>query len=483
MTALDAAELRRLDGDHCWHPLFQHGPRGSDNPLLVFERGEGCTLYDAEGRAYLDAGGGLWNVNVGYGRQEIAAAAFEQLQRLPFYPHSQINAPAARLAARLAELLPGALSRTFYTNSGSEANETAFKIARQCQRQRHPGQDRYKILARYQGYHGFTMGALSATGQVGRRLPYEPLVPGFQHVDPPYCYRCPLHLRYPECGIACVDEFDERIRREGPETVAAVVVEPVIGGGGVIVPPDDYLPRLRRICDRYDVLLITDEVITGWGRTGRLFACEHWGVVPDIMVLAKGITSGYLPLGATVVTEEIFDAFRGEPGDGREFAQVCTYGGHPACCAAALANIDILTRERLWERAEEVGAHLLEGLKEALLAGGRRRSRPRPDARGGAGRRERRPARCGAHGGGQGGPAGSGGARGPDEPRRAGTQQRAHPVAAADPRPGGGGPHRRGLRAGPARLRSGGAPLLRRTPGPPAGPRRSPCSGRSRGRG
>ena len=178
MTTLDAAELRRLDGDHCWHPLFQHGPRGSDNPLLVFERGEGCTLYDAEGRSYLDAGGGLWNVNVGYGRREISEAAFEQLQRLPFYPHSQINAPAARLAARLAGLLPGALSRTFYTNSGSEANETAFKIARQCQRQRHPGQDRYKILARYQGYHGFTMGALSATGQVGRRLPYEPLVPG-----------------------------------------------------------------------------------------------------------------------------------------------------------------------------------------------------------------------------------------------------------------------------------------------------------------
>ena len=259
-----------------------------------------------------------------------------------------------------------------------------------------------------------------------------------------------------------------------------MVVEPVIGGGGVIVPPDDYLPRLRRICDRYDVLLITDEVITGWGRTGRLFACEHWGVVPDIMVLAKGITSGYLPLGATVVTEEIFDAFRGEPGDGREFAQVCTYGGHPACCAAALANIDILTGERLWERAEEVGAHLLEGLKglsspvvgevrglglmlavELVDESGALLDAARTAAVKGALRDQ-------------------GVLRGPDEPRRAGTQQRAHPVAAADPRPGGGGPHRRGLRAGPARLR-GARPLLRRTPGPPAPPRRSPCSGRSRG--
>lgn len=363
MTATPIDQLRRLDRDHCWHPLFQHSVLDEGTELLVFERGQGSTLYAADGSAYLDAGGGLWNVNVGYGRRQIAEAAFAQLTQLPYYPHSQINAPATMLAARLAELLPGDLTRVFYSNSGSEANETAFKIARQYGRQRHPGQNRYKILARYQGYHGFTMGALSATGQVGRRLPYEPLVPGFLHVDPPYCYRCPLKLSYPECGLACVEEFDELIRREGPETVAAIVVEPVIGGGGVIVPPADYLPRLRQICDRYGVLLITDEVITGWGRTGRLFACEHWDVTPDIMVMAKGITSGYLPMGATVVTDEVFDAFRGAPGDGSEFAQVCTYGGHPACCAAALANIDILVGEQLWENAATVGAYLLNGLQ------------------------------------------------------------------------------------------------------------------------
>jgi len=375
-AAIDATGLRRLDRDHCWHPLFQHSQLDSSTELTVFDRGEGCTLYDADGQAYLDAGGGLWNVNVGYGRHEIAHAAFEQLQRLPYYPHSQINEPATLLAAKLAELLPGDavhgdLTRVFFTNSGSEANETAFKIARQCQRQRHVGQNRYKIIARYQGYHGFTMGALSATGQVGRRTPYEPLVPGFLHVDPPYCYRCPLKLSYPTCGIACVDEFDEMIRREGPETVAAVVVEPIIGGGGVIVPPDDYLPRLRQICDRHDVLLIVDEVITGWGRTGKLFACEHWDVVADIVVTAKGITSGYLPLGATIVTDEIFAAFQGTPGDGRELAQVCTYGGHPPCCAAALANIDILLSERLWENAADVGAYLLAGLQglESPLVG------------------------------------------------------------------------------------------------------------------
>jgi taurine-pyruvate aminotransferase len=365
---MDAAELRRLDREHCWHPLFQHSLLDGGTELTVFERADGCFLYDSDGRAFLDAGGGLWNVNVGYGRQEIARAAYEQLQRLPYYPHSQINEPATRLAAKLAELLPadevhGNLSRVFYSNSGSEANETAFKVARQAQRQRHPGQNRYKIIARYQGYHGFTMGALSATGQVGRRTPYEPLVPGFLHVDPPYCYRCPLGRQLPECGIACVDEFDTIIRREGPETVAAVVVEPVIGGGGVIVPPDDYLPRLREICDRYGVLLIVDEVITGWGRTGRMFACEHWDVVADIVVTAKGITSGYLPLGATIVTDRLFAEFDGAPGQGRELAQVCTYGGHPPCCAAALANIDILENERLWENAADVGAYLLEGLR------------------------------------------------------------------------------------------------------------------------
>ena len=364
-TDLAPDDLHRLDRDHCWHPLYQHQQlQDGASQLTIFERGEGSTLYDAEGRAYLDGYGGLWNVNVGYGRQEIAEAAYKQLQRLPYYPHSQINEPATLLAARLAELTPGGLRHTFFSNSGSEANETAFKIARQYGQQRFSSQRRYKILSRYRGYHGFTFGAMSATGQMARRTKFEPLVPGFLHVDPPYCYRCPLHLSYPSCGTACVEEFDEVIRREGPETVAAIIVEPVIGGGGVIPSPDGYLQRLREICDEHQVLLIFDEVITGWGRTGKLFGCEHDGVTPDIMVMAKGITSGYQPLGATIVTDEVFEAFAGETADRREFAQVCTYGGHPVACAAALANIEILTSERLWENAERVGAKLLAGLRE-----------------------------------------------------------------------------------------------------------------------
>lgn len=331
---------------------------------MVISRGDGCWLTDGEGRRYLDAYAGLWNVNVGYGRKEIADAVYAQLQQLPFYPLSQVTEPAAELASRLAEILPGDLQHVFFSNSGSEANETAFKIARQYARQKYPEQNRYKVLSRYRSYHGFTFGAVSATGQVGRRTKFEPLVPGFLHVDPPYCYRCPLKLTHPDCGIACVEEFEEVIQREGPETVAAIIVEPVIGGGGVIVPPDEYLPRLREICDRHGVLLILDEVITGFGRTGALFACQHWDVVPDIITLAKGVTSGYLPLAATVVTPQIFDEFRGAPGSGKEFAQVSTYGGHPACCAAALANIDIILREKLWENSAKVGAHLLDSLKK-----------------------------------------------------------------------------------------------------------------------
>ena len=359
---INTAEVRSQDRAHVWHPLFQHSTL-EQQELIVVDRGEGCFLYDSDGNKYLDAYSGLWNVNVGYGRKRITDAVCEQMNRLPYYPLSLINEPATTLAARLADLAPGTLQHVFYSNSGSEANETAFKIARQYGRLKHPDQNRYKIIARYQGYHGFTFGAMSATGQTNRRSKFEPLVPGFLHVNPPYCYRCPINLTYPTCGIGCVEEFEEVIKREDPETVAAVIAEPVIGGGGVIVPPDEYLPRLREICDRYGVLLIFDEVITGFGRTGSFFAADHWDVTPDIITIAKGVTSGYLPLAACVVKPEIFETFLGEPGQRREFAQVSTYGGHPACCAAALANIDIIIEEQLVENSKVVGSYLLNELK------------------------------------------------------------------------------------------------------------------------
>lgn len=355
-------DYRQVDKAHVWHPLFQH-QRLEETALAVFESAHGTTVVDAEGREYLDAYAALWNVNVGYGRQEIADAVYEQIQKLPYYPHSQINVPATLLAEQLAACLPGDLNHVYFCNSGSEANETAIKIARQYGRQTYPGQNRYKIISRYRGYHGFTYGAMSATGQARRRKAFEPLVPGFPHAHPPYCYRCPLGLEPSSCGIACADEIERIIQGEGPETVIAVIAEPIIGGGGVIDPPDEYLPKLRQICDDYGLLLILDEVITGFGRTGKMFACEHWDVQPDLITLAKGLTSGYLPLGACVASTEVFNTFLGDADENREFAQVCTYGGHPVACAAGLANLKILQEERLSENAEKVGTHLLSKLE------------------------------------------------------------------------------------------------------------------------
>ncbi len=354
--------LFAADRKHLWHSLLQHSTLDKRPPLVIRE-GKGCLVVDEQGKEYIDAMAGLFCVNVGYGRHEIAEAAADQMRRLPFYPLSQAHAPAIRLAETLASILPPGLDRIYFCNSGSEAVETALKLARQCGRQVHEGENRYKVIARYRGYHGFTMGALSATGQVARRRAFEPLVPGFLHVDPPDRYRC-IHCRAaPACTLACADEIEAMVQYEGPDTVAAIIAEPVIGGGGVIVSPDGYLQRLRKICDRWGILLILDEVITGFGRTGLLFGCQHWNVVPDIMTVAKGMTSGYLPLGAAITSQRVFDAFLGEPDEGVHFSQVSTFGGHPVACAAANANLEILLRERLWENAASVGDYLMGRLR------------------------------------------------------------------------------------------------------------------------
>lgn len=359
---LSTQDYRKIDQAHAWHPLFQHQLLDQSD-LLVFEKANGTTIVDADGNEYLDAYSALWNVNVGYGRQEIADAVYEQIEKLPYYPHAQINIPATLLAEKLTALLPGNLNHVYFCNSGSEANETAIKMARQYGRQKYPGENRYKIISRYRGYHGFTYGAMSATGQTRRRKAFEPLVPGFHHVHPPYTYRYGQGCSESDFGIACANEIEKVVQWEGVETVVAVIAEPIIGGGGVLVPPDSYLPRVREICDKYGLLLIADEVITGFGRTGKMFGCEHWDVEPDIITLAKGLTSGYIPMGACVASDAVFEEFLGEPEENREFAQVCTYGGHPVACAAGLANLDILTEERLAENAERVGAYLLKNLK------------------------------------------------------------------------------------------------------------------------
>ena len=348
---MDDRELIDLDLACLWHPMLQHQGLAAAPPKRI-ERASGSFLYDAKGGRWLDGVSGLWCVNVGHGREELADVAREQMARLAYVPMTLSHEPAIRLASKLVELL-GYPGRVYFSNSGSEANEAAFKIARQYHAQ--VGESRrFKIVARNRGYHGATMGALSATGQAERRLGYEPLVPGFVFTEAPDPYR--------EVGD-CADALEKTILREGSDTVAAFIMEPIIAGGGVLVPPDDYLPRVREICDRTGVLLILDEVVTGFGRTGRMFGHQHWGVTPDLVTLAKGIASGYMPLAATVAKPEIFEAFQGSAGDLLHFRHINTYGGHPVATAVALRNVEIIEREGLVARAAEKGRALMAKLQ------------------------------------------------------------------------------------------------------------------------
>lgn len=351
--------LTKMDVESLWHPMVQH-KKYERNPPQRMDKAQGCYVTDSEGKEYLDGISGLWCVNVGYGRKELADAAHEQLVELSYFPLSMSHSPAIKLAGKLIELLEFE-GKVHFSNSGSEANETAFKMARQYHSQT-GGTRRYKIISRYRAYHGNTMGALSATAQAERRAKYDPLVPGFMHVHPPYCYRCPFGKEYGSCNIECATNVENVVIHEGAESVAAIIIEPVISGGGVIVPPDEYLPILRDICDRYGILLIFDEVVNGFGRLGKMFGHEHWGVKPDIITLAKGITSGYLPLSATVAKQQIFNAFSDESDPTSLFRNVNTYGGNPASTALSLKNIEILEAEQLAERADKMGAYLKAGL-------------------------------------------------------------------------------------------------------------------------
>ncbi len=348
-----------LSLDTLWRPFTQHALR--QKPLVIAE-GRGCLVFDSDGNEYLDAMAGLWCVNVGYGQERLIEAATRQLRQLPYTPLMRPSPPALELAERLTQLLPGDLNHVQFLNSGSEAVEAALKVARQYGRQVYPTQNRHKVIARYRGYHGWTMGALGATGQQARKTRFEPLIPGFIHVRPPDTFRLYADMTPSEAARRLAQELEEVIEFEGPETISAFIGEPIIGGGGIIVPPDEYWPLIRQICDRYGVLLIHDEVITGFGRTGRWFGCENWGVVPDIMTMAKGISSAYIPLAATAFNDKVFDAFKGDPADNLQFNQISTYGGHPVACAVGLENLAVMDELNLVDNALTVGARLREGL-------------------------------------------------------------------------------------------------------------------------
>src|SRR5881409_273111 len=350
---------------HLWtHKTQDHAWLADEE--LVIERAEGVWVWTERGKKLLDGFAGLAVVNVGHGRREIAEAIAEQTVRLAYYPTTRqfSNRPAAELAAKLASVTPGDLTYTMFAVSGSEANERSMQIARHYWlRKGRPG--KHKVIALQGGYHGATTGTFAVCGLPHMVEPYAPLqVPGFAKVAPPHPFRDREAGSDEELVQRRAAELREAILREGPETVSAVILEPILSSGGFIIPPIGWLRAVRSVCDELDVLMIADEVITGFGRTGRWFACEHDGVVPDLMSVAKGITSGYVPLSAAIARRRLADAF---PDDAQqENVHPGTYAAHPVACAAALANIQIMEKDNLVANAAAMGARLLDGLQQAV---------------------------------------------------------------------------------------------------------------------
>ena len=348
------------DRAHLMHPLHHPSSYGT---ARVWVSGRGAIIKDASGREYVDGLSGLWNVNVGHGRAELGEVAKQQMSTLAFHSAyaGGTNEPAIRLAERLSGLVYPSINTFFFTSGGAEASETSFKTARFYWKALGKP-DKIKVISRRRAYHGLTLAAMSATGLQAFWPMFEPRTPGFLHIDAPDPYRFANTNASISIGVAAANQLEEAILREGADTVAAFIAEPVQGAGGVIVPPADYFARIREICSKHGVLLIADEVITGFGRTGRWFGLEHYGIEPDIMQFAKGITSGYVPLGGIGVSDAVRDVINGVPPNKR-WMHAYTYSGHPTCCAVALANIDILERERLAERAAAAGDRLLRGLR------------------------------------------------------------------------------------------------------------------------
>jgi taurine--2-oxoglutarate transaminase len=329
------------------YTLFSWSVQSSANPIHI-TRAKGVWFWDGDGNRWLDFSSQLININVGHQHPKVLEAIKKQVDELCFAGPSFATEPRGELGKKLAEVT--GLAKTFFCLGGAEANENAMKIARL-----YTGRD--KIITRYRSYHGATMGAMTASGDP-RRWPVEPGIPGIVRVFDPYCYRCPFGKSPDNCRRECVSHIEEVIQLEGPHTIAAIMVEGITGSNGLLVPPDDYYPRLRALCDKYGILLITDEVMSGFGRTGKWLSTQHYGIKPDIVTCAKGLTSGYMPLGAVIVSKPIADYFEDHMLWGG-----LTYSGHPVSCAAALANLAVYEEERLFENAEEQGKYLGERLE------------------------------------------------------------------------------------------------------------------------
>jgi adenosylmethionine-8-amino-7-oxononanoate aminotransferase len=338
--------------DHLWMHFTRHSTYSDGGRVPVMVRGEGCRVWDADGRSYLDGLAGLFVVQAGHGRRELAETAARQAADLAYFPIWSYAHPAAiDLAERLAHHAPGDLNRVFFTTGGGEAVESAWKLAKQYFKL--TGKPtKHKVISRSIAYHGTPQGALSITGVPDLRIPYEPLVPGAFKVPNTNAYRAPEHVAgdLKAFGRWAADQVEEAILAEGPDSVAAVFVEPVQNAGGCFPPPPGYFERLREICDRHDVLLVSDEVICAFGRIGNMFACDTFGYVPDIITCAKGMTSGYSPIGAMIASDRLFEPFRSGTAS---FLHGYTFGGHPVSAAVAMANLDIFEREGLNEHVRE----------------------------------------------------------------------------------------------------------------------------------
>jgi len=349
------------DKKHLLHgevPLDEFAEKGTG---LIIDEAHGIRIRDIHGREYIDALSGLNCVNVGYSRLELAQAAMEQMRKLSyFYSGGDATSTATiEYCSRLAEFLPEGLGRVFLANSGAEANESAYKLARFYWATRGK-EGKYKIISREMGYHGLNMATLWVTGMPSLQKKVGPPIAGFPKIPACYCYRCPLNKNYPDCDLACAQALAETIEREGPDTIAAFVAEPVYGVGGSIAPPPEYFPKIRKICDQYNVLLILDEIITGFGRTGKNFCCQHWDVTPDMMCMAKGMISAYLPISGVAINQKLFKEMIGPDS----FPHLHTCGGHPVACAVALKHLEIVIREDLVGNAARMGAYLMGRLKD-----------------------------------------------------------------------------------------------------------------------
>lgn len=359
MNLPNANWFKEHNAQHQWHPMSNQSAVQA-NPSVIIERGDGVYIEDIDGNRYMDCQGGLWCVNAGHGRSEIIDAIKVQLDKLQYYTlfPGSTNAPSIELSTKLIDLLsPEAMTKAFFTSGGSDSVESALKTVRQYWKLKgHP--ERTKIFSLKEGYHGVHMGGLSAGGNKAWKLAYEPLFPGFYQTDTPLFYRNAFTDDHEELGEICLRQLEREIQHQGPDTVAAVIAEPVQGAGGVIVPPANFWPGLRALCDKYDLLLIADEVITGMGRSGAMFGCRGWGVKPDIITMAKGLSSGYIPLGACVINDKVESAWK-QDSPLAPWMHGYTYSGHPVACAAGVAALELTVREKLDENAKEIGNYVI----------------------------------------------------------------------------------------------------------------------------